>query len=105
VSGLPEALEGDACGVSAGSTRPDSLDELAARVGVEPSLTINELAALARVSRRTFERRIAAKDIRVTHLSPRCVRIPLSSAAAFLESEADDGATVTPLTTGRKEQA
>jgi hypothetical protein len=31
------------------SERPDSLDELAARVGLEPLLTIDELAALAKV--------------------------------------------------------
>jgi excisionase family DNA binding protein len=69
------------------SERPDSLDELAARVGLEPLLTIDEVAALAQVSRRTVERHIAERRVRVVHLSARAVRISRSSAAAYLEGE------------------
>jgi excisionase family DNA binding protein len=54
------------------------------RVGVEPVLTIDELAALAKVSRRTIERAIACGRLRVVHLSPRIVRIPQEAAAAYL---------------------
>ena len=64
--------------------RPDALEELAARLGLEPMLTIKQLAALALESRRTIERRIAAGLVEVVHLSPRCVRIPQSSADAYL---------------------
>jgi excisionase family DNA binding protein len=84
---------------------PTVLEELAARVGLEPLLTIEELALLARVSRRTIERAIADGRIEVRHLSPRAVRITRSSAAAYLGSDADDAATVTALTTDRKGQA
>jgi excisionase family DNA binding protein len=54
------------------------------RVGLEPVLTIDELAALAKVSRRTIERAIADRRLRVVHLSPRSVRIPQQAAAAYL---------------------
>jgi excisionase family DNA binding protein len=75
------------------------LEELAARVGLEQVLTIDELAALAKVSRRTIERAIADGRLRVVHLSPRAVRIPRSSAAAFLEGESElEGDTVITLT-------
>jgi excisionase family DNA binding protein len=67
------------------SGRPETLEELAARVGLEPRLTIDELARLAKVSRRTIERVIAEGRLRVVHLSPRAVRIPRSSAADYLD--------------------
>jgi excisionase family DNA binding protein len=64
--------------------RLDLLQELSLRVGLEPHLTIEELAALANVSRRTIERAIADGRVAVKHLSPRMVRITRSSAAAYL---------------------
>ena len=66
--------------------RPDSLEELAARVGLEPMMTLDELAALSKESRRTLERRVEQKRLRVVHLSARAVRVSRSSAAAYLES-------------------
>jgi hypothetical protein len=74
--------------------------ELSARVGLDPMLTIDELAMLAHQSRRTIERRISDGTLEVKHLSPRCVRIPLKSAAAYLAS-ADDGGSFTPPTIHR----
>ena len=47
-------------------------------------LTIEELAGLAKQSRRTIERRIAAGELRVVHLSARAVRIPLAEAERYL---------------------
>jgi len=73
--------------------RPSDLAELAARVGLEPMLTIDELAALAHQSRRTIERRIAEGVIEVKHYSARCVRISRENAAAYLAS-ADGAGTV-----------
>jgi len=72
----------------------ESLEQLAARVGLEPMLTLDELALLAKASRRSIERAVAAKRLRVVHLSPRMVRVPLSSATAFLDGveERDLGA-------------
>jgi hypothetical protein len=74
--------------------RPTSAD-LAARVGLDPMLTIDELALLAHQSRRTIERRIADGTIEVKHYSARCVRIPRASAAAYLAT-ADNGGSVPP---------
>lgn len=62
----------------------DSVLPLTQRVGLEPVLTIDELAALAKVSRRTIERAIADGRLRVVHLSPRAVRITQQAAAAYL---------------------
>jgi hypothetical protein len=73
------------------------ISELSARVGLEPMLTIAELAGLAHQSRRTIERRIADGTIEVKRYSPRCVRIPRESAAAYLASE-EDGGSVPPPT-------
>ena len=64
-----------------------SLDELARRVGLEPVYTIDEIAQLAKVSRRTIERAIADGRIRVVHLSPRTVRIEQSEAVSYLKGE------------------
>jgi hypothetical protein len=69
--------------------------DLSARVGLWPMLTTAELAALAHQSRRTIERRIADGTIEVKRYSPRCVRIPHKSAAAYLAS-AGDGGSVRP---------
>ena len=49
-------------------------------------LTIAELAALSKESRRTIERRIAAGELEVIHLSRRAVRITPESAARYLHS-------------------
>jgi excisionase family DNA binding protein len=68
--------------------------ELAARTGLQPMLTIDELAALAHQSRRTIERRIAEGRIEVKRYSARCVRIPRDAAAAYLAAER--AATVLP---------
>jgi excisionase family DNA binding protein len=62
----------------------DSLVPLTQCVGLEPVLTIAELAALAKVSRRTIERAIADGRLGAVHLSPRVVRIPQQAAAAYL---------------------
>jgi excisionase family DNA binding protein len=48
-------------------------------------LTIDELAARARESRRTIQRRIAAGELEVIRLSPRSVRIPRTAAARYLQ--------------------
>jgi hypothetical protein len=71
--------------------------DVRARVGLEPMLTIDELASLAHQSRRTIERRIAEGVIEVKHYSARCVRISRRNAAAYLAS-ADDGVSVPPPT-------
>jgi excisionase family DNA binding protein len=62
-------------------------------------LTIDELATLARQSRRTIERRIADGTIEVKRYSPRCIRIPRESAATYLA--VDDGGSVPPPTIHR----
>jgi hypothetical protein len=49
--------------------------DLCARLGLEPMLTMAELAMLAHQSRRTIERRVADGTIEVKHYSARCVRI------------------------------
>jgi excisionase family DNA binding protein len=69
--------------------------DLSARVGLEPMMTIDELAMLARQSRRTIERRIADGTIEVKHYGARCVRISRESAATYLAS-ADEGGSVPP---------
>jgi excisionase family DNA binding protein len=78
------------------------LDELAARVGLEPLLTLDELALLAKVHRRTIERAVAEGRVRIVHLSPRAVRVRRSSAAAYLDGLGADlggeGATIHDLT-------
>jgi excisionase family DNA binding protein len=47
-------------------------------------LTVDELAALARESRRTIQRRIAAGELEVVRLGPRHVRIAADVAARYL---------------------
>jgi hypothetical protein len=50
----------------------------------EELLTIAELAALSKESRRTIERRIASGVIPVVHLSSRAVRITHEAATLYL---------------------
>jgi excisionase family DNA binding protein len=68
---------------------------LAARVGLEPMLTIDELAALAHQSRRTIERRIAEGVIEAKRYSA-CVRISRENAAAYLASAGPSGTVRAP---------
>lgn len=51
---------------------------------VQRLLTVPELAGLARQSRRTIDRRIAAGDIKVVRLGPRTPRITREEAARYL---------------------
>ncbi|HKE79043.1 MAG TPA: helix-turn-helix domain-containing protein [Solirubrobacteraceae bacterium] len=63
-------------------------------------LTVDELAARSRESRRTIQRRIAAGDIDVVRLSPRTIRIPRAAAARYLHGDSGmmgDETTLHPL--------
>lgn len=75
---------------------PSEVADLAARVGLEPLITVDEFATLARVSRRTAERWIADGRLKAEHLSPRAVRIRLGVAAAFLGVEPVSGTFARP---------
>jgi excisionase family DNA binding protein len=61
--------------------------DVAARVGIAPSLTLDELAALAGVSRRTIERRVRQGLIPVVRDGLRCTRVTGAAAAAYLAGE------------------
>ncbi len=54
-------------------------------------LTIAEMAALSRESRRTIERRISDGKIEVVRLSRRAVRIPRESAVRYLNQLSGPG--------------
>lgn len=54
-------------------------------------LKIRELAELSHESRRTIERRIANKEIRVVRLSARAVRIARDEAERYLAGETGNG--------------
>ena len=49
-------------------------------------LTLDELAFLARESKRTIERRVAAGEIEVVHLGPRTVRVTSTEAERYLQA-------------------
>jgi excisionase family DNA binding protein len=73
--------------------------DVAERTGLEPLLTLDELAALAGESRRTIERRIREGRIPVKRLGPRSVRVTAAAARRYLAAEPGplDGDNVRPL--------
>lgn len=65
--------------------RPLDARVLTELTGLEPLLTLDELAALSGESRRTIERRVMAGHIRVVRLSSRTVRVSSAEAQRYLD--------------------
>jgi excisionase family DNA binding protein len=63
----------------------------------ERLLTLAELAAAARCSQRTLERRVHAGELRVVRIGPRTVRVTEEEARRFLGGDTARLAVVHPL--------
>lgn len=75
--------------------------DVAERTGLEPLLTLDELAVLSGESRRTIERRVREGRIPVKRLGSRTVRVSAAAARGYLAGEpgaaAVEGGNVRPL--------